>query len=69
MIIRAKFCSETPKRDNLRDRRVDGRIILNKKFWEEPIHLLSLHQSFEVLEPSLTERNLKELALTSFSSI
>jgi hypothetical protein len=27
--------------------------ILNKKFWEELIHLLSLHKSFEVLEPNL----------------
>jgi hypothetical protein len=28
-------------------------VILNKKFWEELIRLLSLHKSFEVLEPNL----------------
>jgi hypothetical protein len=42
---------------------------VNKKFWEELIHLLSyISLLFEVLEPNLMELNLSELSLTSFSS-
>jgi hypothetical protein len=44
--------------------------MINKRFWEKLIRLLSLHKLlFEVLEPNLMELNLSELNLNSFNPV